>query len=107
LAFSTDGQFLFSSSDDGTVRRWTLEGASAPEMVLVGQNSSLVRGFALHGSTLAAGSSDGAVRLWSLDAEGMAGAVCTRVNRNLDPREWEQYVSREVAYRETCPGLPV
>lgn len=107
LVFSEDGTFLFSSSDDGTVRRWPLAGNDAPELVLSGQQPGLVRGIALHGSTLAAGSSDGTVRLWSLDAAGMAEAVCARVRGNLDPQQWKQYVSQDVAPRATCPDLRV
>jgi len=38
-------------------------------------------------------------------AEDVVAGACTRVERNLTPKEWKEYLGNE-PYRKTCPNLP-
>jgi WD40 repeat protein len=64
LAFDTTGRFILSGSDDGTMRRWTLNGQ---QQALFDVNSP-VTAVAYHPGkdTALTGSEDGNVRLWNL-----------------------------------------
>ena len=66
VAFSPNGEFLFSGGDDRAIRVWRAEGG-APVGVYRGHTDS-VRGIAptRDGEMLASGGGDGTIRLWDL-----------------------------------------
>jgi WD40 repeat protein/serine/threonine protein kinase len=68
LAFSANGQFVFSGANDNTVRRWNYElDAGSPDYVTVFRgHGGWIRGCAggLNGRYVASGSLDGFVKLW-------------------------------------------
>jgi hypothetical protein len=45
--------------------------------------------------------------VYVLDIEELKALACSRITRNLTEGEWQVYLGRDVAYRRTCPNLPV
>ena len=67
MAFSPDGEWLASGSDDQTIRLWELSDPGAEPRVLRG-HEDWVRSVAYSpdGERLASGSDDRTIRLWEL-----------------------------------------
>jgi hypothetical protein len=36
----------------------------------------------------------------------MAGIICDKTTRNLNSKEWEQFVGKDVDYESTCAKFP-
>jgi hypothetical protein len=69
-----------------------------------------MEGLAVHpsGHTLATGNYAGStVILWELDQADWQTRACSTANRNLTQAEGEEYLGLDLAYRQTCPDLPV
>ena len=67
MAFSPDGAWLVSGSDDQTVRLWQMSDPTAEPLVLRGHEDwVLTVVFSPDGAWLASGSADQTVRLWQM-----------------------------------------
>jgi len=54
---------------------------------------------------LLTGSADGTAILWLWKTEDLQAEACKRLDRNLTPAQWNQYLGG-MAYRKSCPDLP-
>jgi WD40 repeat protein len=107
LSFSPDGQLLASGSWDTTVRLWSISRPTAEPVVLRGHADRVTSvAFSPDGKRLASSSIDSTVRLWIGPAEVLAELVCQNVGRNLRTEEWQQFVSEDIPYEQTCPAVP-
>ncbi len=98
---------LATAGEDGTVRIW--DAASGEELLTLSGHTKMVNNvaFSPDGRRLAAAVADGMTYVYVLDMEELMALACSRITRNLTEAEWETYLGRDVAYRRTCPDLPV
>jgi hypothetical protein len=103
---------LASSSLDGTIKLWRLA-SGTPDLdqqpVTLTDHNAWVWAVALtHDSArVFSAGADRAVRSALTQASPLADAVCKRVSRNLTAEQWNKYISSDIPYAATCPGLPV
>ena len=109
VVFSADGKHLAGISNSGVV--WVWERASGFGKVVRVFNDVAVNDVAFSpgdSDLLATASDDSIARVWRLtgDLSGdLVKEACSRLTRNLTPKEWSQYMSgRE--YQRTCSDLP-
>jgi WD40 repeat protein len=112
IAFSPDATLVATGGADRSARVWDL--ASGQEMFTLLDHKAGVRDLAFtpDGTHILACSQredgeDSRVLVHTLDVEELKTLACQRVSRNLSQDEWQAYVSPDLPYRETCPGLPV
>ncbi len=104
--FDTDADRLASADEYGSIRVWNPATATPIGKPLGGQ-SSLVVNLAMDpdGRKLAAADIDGQVRLWPASAS--TADLCAKLVSNMSHRQWNDWVSPDIAYIATCPGLPI
>jgi WD40 repeat protein len=66
FAASPDGRFLVTAGEDGIVRLWDIEAATAGPRLLGHEDSVLSVAFSPDGQMVASASSDGTARLWDI-----------------------------------------
>lgn len=105
--FDSKGTRLATASRDRSVRVWRLD-ALNEEPLLLDDYQSWVMAlcFTADGQRLFAGAHDRQIRFWFLDLQHMGEVLCQYLRHNLSKEEWQRYVSEDIQYEETCPGLP-
>lgn len=99
LAFIPGKNELASASLDGTVKIWNLS-ATGDAPIVFSEHESWV--FALScspdGALLASCGKDKTVRYYRLDERTIASDLSARINRDLSPEEWKQYIGTDIPY---------
>jgi WD40 repeat protein len=107
IRFSNDGERLATGSFDKTVRVWNVLNIFDPPIVLRDHDDWVWSiEFSPDGNKLLAGCKDNKIKVWPTKIELMKDIVCGKVNRNLNKKEWEQFVADDVTYQKTCLDKP-
>lgn len=110
VAFSPDGTRIVSGSLDDTLRQWDVKTGQPIGKPLTDYTGSVFSvAFSPDGKLIFSGSEDGKLRLWKV-FEGWADELCKKLDRNMSQKEWRDWVSPDIKYKEEykqCPGLPI
>jgi WD40 repeat protein len=101
---------LASSSLDGTVKLWRVEGGlDLDRPIVLSDRGAWVWAVALSPADdrVFSAAADRRVQSWMTRTATLAEEVCRHVSANLTPQEWKEYVSDTLAYQATCPGRAV
>jgi WD40 repeat protein len=106
IAFTKDDKLVASASYDGTIQLWVMDKLGQLPIVLK-DNGSYIWDIAFtgQGHYLIAGGNNGETRVWPTDASDMASDLCSKLERNMTPEEWERYIGTSVEFRNTCKSL--
>lgn len=103
IRFSNDGSRLATGSFDKTVRLWNMLNIYDPPIVLRDHDDWVWSiEFSPDGNKLMAGCKDNKIKVWPTRIDQMKDIICGRISRNMNSKEWEQFVGDDISYRRTC-----
>lgn len=110
LEFSPDGQQIATASTDNTLKIWEVNNISNQPVIITQHNAWVLSlAFSPNGryivssGRLPADRSVSNIYYWPAHTIYMAEQMCGKIGRNMTEREWETYVSNDIAYLKTCP----
>ena len=105
LAFSLDGRWLASGSEDTTISLWRVQGQGQFRAfgALVSLHDAGIIGLAFDpaGMSMRSLARDRTLAEWTLDPVALQQRACNVANRRLDPEEWDRFVPGE-PYAPAC-----
>ena len=105
IQFNAKGDFLLTTSRDGTARIWDLNDSRKLPTILDDHKDWVLTGsFDPTGETVITGGGDEYIRTWPVDPTSLANRICSLVNRSLTEEEWNEFVGSDYTYRNTCSG---
>ncbi|MEM8685488.1 MAG: TIR domain-containing protein, partial [Pseudomonadota bacterium] len=108
LALSSDGNFVVTGSGDKSARAWLRrDGAELARFAHPwdGRRAGIGAVAVSPDSSLVATSTPGtSIDIWEVWPDDPLATACDRLDRNLTPLEWEQYLGQR-SYRQTCPDI--
>jgi WD40 repeat protein len=109
VAFSPDGQFLATASDDKTARIVAVADGREHDRITHGarvthDDTVNAVAFSPDGQSLAT-ASDNTARLWSTNLDDMLHQLCTGFGYNLSPGEWRRHLG-DLPWQPTCENWP-
>jgi WD40 repeat protein len=115
VAFSAAGEGgrllrIASGNSDHNVRLWNADSVAGEQLGVpfIGHQDGVVGvAFDPNGNRIVSASADGTLRIWpnppTIDP---SKALCAKLNENMSKNDWQTYISQDVSYIPTCPGLP-
>lgn len=103
---------IASGNSDHNVRLWNADSVAGEQLGLpfTGHHDGVVGvAFDPSGSRIVSASADGTLRIWPDPPPTVdpSNALCDKLTENMSKKNWQVYISRNVPYAPTCPGLPV
>lgn len=94
------------SFDPTTIQLWSASGGK--QYAFTGHQDKVVSVVVSYQSALiVSGSFDGTIRIWpNPPTIAPTDALCAKLTTTMSHDNWNNWVSPQISYRETCPGLP-
>jgi len=94
------------SFDPPTIQLWSA--SDGKQYAFTGHQDKVVSVVVSYQSSLiVSGSVDGTIRIWpNPPPAAPADALCAKLTTTMSQDNWNKWVSPQIPYRETCPGLP-
>ncbi len=103
LQFSPDDNLLATASYDGTIKIWDGNNLNIRPVTIKGHEAwALSLAFNKDGKYLVTGDNAEKIFVWPSRIDYMAEDICSKINRNMTVREWENYVAYDIDYQKTC-----
>jgi WD40 repeat protein len=103
LQFSPDDNLLATASYDGTIKIWDGNNLNIRPVTIKGHEAwALSLAFNKDGKYLVTGDDAEKIFVWPSKIDYMAEDICSKINRNMTTREWENYVAYDINYQKTC-----
>jgi WD40 repeat protein len=105
-AASGGDQIVVASFDPYEVQLWDADTPSEAKFIFAGHQAQVVSvAVSQDGRRIVSGSADGSLRVWPNLPTGHAeDAICAKLTSNMSNDEWNAWISKEIHYRQTCPG---
>lgn len=103
FAFCNDSRQIASASDDRVIKLWAGDNMLQPPVTFTdnpGEVSFI--GYTTEGRSLVTATDAGTLVQRPAQVKYMTETVCSLVDRNLTPEEWESFVGDDVPYEKTC-----
>jgi WD40 repeat protein len=108
LAFSPDGQWLFSGNRGGKVRLWNARTGQPMSKPLAAHEAEVAAVVPLDdGSGFVSLSPASFGRFWPTQPQSWPKLMCEKLQSNPSRRQWREWVSSQIDYRCVCPGLAI
>jgi len=103
ISFNEDGNYLATSSFDGSIQLWDYRNLNNLPLVLADHNAQVWNiTFSPDDNYIFAGCENGNIKIWPTKADILSVQICDHVKRNMTKAEWERFVATDISYEETC-----
>lgn len=105
IAFSSDGEWLASAGNKGSVRIWEVDNLGKSPIILEGHEARVMDlAYAPNGNKLLSGSDNEPARKWLTNTNQLLKFICSDVSRSLTPVEWTEHIGSDIPYETaSCP----
>ena len=106
VKFSPDGKRVGSGSYDGSVQLYIMSDLTELPIVMKDHNSYVMDfSFDADNNFLVAATYGGILKVWPTKSDYFAKDMCSRLTRNMNATEWNQYVPSGINYTITCSSF--